>query len=416
MHKVSNHSLKFGLAALMLVVAPLSAAAQGYAAVDLGPGYPGGINSAGHIVLSDGINGAVIWRDGLTTFLGAFGPTDINDLDQVAGVTGGRGVLWSRGATTVLSPVTGATHSEAYALNNTGVVVGRSVASNPLVVQATKWVSGVASPLHTPLGYLSEAYDINDAGDILGVRGPDRFRMSPVIWRADGRVEILNGLPDGPLFPIAISGSGQVLVATPVGALLWQNGAITYVSPGKGYGAAALNNTGGVFATQPTSRSTCSGDGYRGLLWRHGIERVIYDDESDTQTLPIRLNDSDVGVALRIVASPPTGTGTDCTYQSRIILLIPPAPAQLTTELSAAVDELVSSGLLDGANATSLVTQLGTAVDKLQTGATTTAINLLGAFVNKTNALLHSGRLSLAEAEKLVAAAQQVISRITGGG
>jgi hypothetical protein len=168
-----------------------------------------------------------------------------------------------------------------------------------------------------------------------------------------------------------------------------------------------------VFVAETYPRVGCSGHGYKGLILRDGTQRVLYDDgDALTQTLPIRINDKDVAIATRYLSAEDPDDPFGCVYpDSRVLVFVPPPPAQLAAEVSESIEELVDSGTVSSGDGTALSSQLDAAINSLDNGQTTPAINVLGAFVNKTEALVKSGRLSAAEGEALTAAAQQVIAK-----
>jgi probable HAF family extracellular repeat protein len=163
-----------------------------------------GINNAGQIVgqasSGDGSQSAVLWNKGMITSLGSLGGNynaaiGINASGQIAGfvsstngsqgaiwdngtlfttsssamqwqgnvinnagqvvfsnfATPQRGILWSEGTITELSPIAGADSSQAKAINNLGQAVGSSFTSGG-VQTATLWTGGNASALASLTG------------------------------------------------------------------------------------------------------------------------------------------------------------------------------------------------------------------------------------------------------------------------
>jgi len=82
--------------------------------------------------------------------------------------------------------------------------------------------------------------------------------------------------------------------------------------------------------------------------------------------------------------------------------------------ISAKVDGMVSAGTLSNGEGNALGASLKAATSSLDRGNTTPAVNQLGAFVNKVEAMRSSGRLSAADAQALIAAANRVIRSING--
>lgn len=121
-----------------------------------------GINSAGHIVgwaeQADGQNRAFLYRDGETMNLGSLG--------------GG---------------------SEAFAISDSGVIVGRSRLASGINDHAFRWDNGVMQDLGTLGGESSEALAINADGTIAGWAENAAGEKRAVIWR-NGVIQDLNDL------------------------------------------------------------------------------------------------------------------------------------------------------------------------------------------------------------------------------
>ncbi len=90
----------------------------------------------------------------------------------------------------------------------------------------------------------------------------------------------------------------------------------------------------------------------------------------------------------------------EITPQERIALLI------------AEVEGLVDSGVLNVGQGNSLIVKLEEAIQKLDMGHTTEALNILNAFINEVNALVNGGILSPQEGESLISAAHVIIDKI----
>jgi len=132
------------------------------------------INNSGQVTGSSGDRG-FIWQQGVLTQLPtlpnayqAYGYR-INGLGQVAGVcdatsqsSTGHAVLWSGGTITDI----GQTRSEAFGINDKGVVVGVDYDAGML---AASWDHGVKTYLSTSSGSFAEA--INNKGQVCGKAG-----------------------------------------------------------------------------------------------------------------------------------------------------------------------------------------------------------------------------------------------------
>jgi probable HAF family extracellular repeat protein len=146
-----------------------------------------GINAAGHVAGLSGIPGpadaswrgrpihAVLWRKEIPVDLGTLGGVnsmayDISDLGVVVGsaqtATGAwHAFIWSDGRMTDLGPGT-AGNADAAAVNESGLVVGWTL---PAVGDPTfaAWQNG--HPVSAPSPDAGSAFDVNDAGWIVGI-------------------------------------------------------------------------------------------------------------------------------------------------------------------------------------------------------------------------------------------------------
>jgi probable HAF family extracellular repeat protein len=148
-----------------------------------------GINNSSQVAGSSKINGdlathATLWVNGIATDLGTLGGTNsygygINDLGQVVGrsdtASGAQhAALWINGIATDLGTL-GGNNSFAFGINNSGQIIGWSDDING-TKRATLWENGLAVDLNSWLDsstlnagwVLSEAYDINTSGQIVG--------------------------------------------------------------------------------------------------------------------------------------------------------------------------------------------------------------------------------------------------------
>lgn len=151
-----------------------------------------GINDAGAIAgyrINGSIVNAAVWSDGkITDFGGDFTrAVDINNAGQVVGI--GRDAfgfdsafVWNAGTLTTLSLA----DSRPQDINEVGQIVGRNKLANGRK-HATLWQSGQTIDLDTLNTFDSEAYAINDSGTVVGYAG---FAF---IYQ-DGQMQLLDDL------------------------------------------------------------------------------------------------------------------------------------------------------------------------------------------------------------------------------
>jgi probable HAF family extracellular repeat protein len=176
------------------------------------------INTAGDMVgqsdvvepvLGDDLPRAILIRNGQTTQLGTFGgdysaATAINNKAQVVGYAAfppppdplqavrNHGFLWENGQMRDLGTLQGDTHSEAYALNENGQVVGTSeTALGP--THAFLWQNGTMIDLGHLERITTFAAGINDAGVIVGDGFVDDTTTHAWVYY-DGAMHDLNDL------------------------------------------------------------------------------------------------------------------------------------------------------------------------------------------------------------------------------
>ena len=210
-----------------------------------------GINNLGQIVGTgkegepDFLTHPVLWPDKDTEaidlgFLGQGEPFNsgiaygINDLSHVVGNgTVGTlvlGFLWRDGQLTNLGTLGGQIVSEAYAVSNGGVIVGRAN------IFPVLWTYDVSNPSSTPTitqlpmpsGFFSATPKaVNDAGDVAGYAGSPNIDAHAILWR-DGLAIDLGVWPGGH-YSVAtginelgqISGTGTVAGDNLDHALMW---------------------------------------------------------------------------------------------------------------------------------------------------------------------------------------------------
>lgn len=238
-----------------------------------------GINNLGHVVgeAKDGTatraTHAVLWQNPGAPpldlgFLGrglyvdssvAFG---INDFDHVVGTgaVGGttRGFLWRNGQMIDLGALSGQVVSEAKAVNNNGLIVGKSN------IYPVTWTYQVATPgstpsirqLPIPTGFFAaQPSAVNDTGDVVGHAGSPNIDAHAVLWRNGRAIDL--GIWPGGHYSVAtgINNLGQIVgTGTVAGdnldhALLWK----VTAAGGGGGGTANATPVANLQATSATS-------------------------------------------------------------------------------------------------------------------------------------------------------------------
>jgi len=224
------------IAALLIaaVLAPLPASEAApaattilYRVLDLGflPGtdsaIPWAINATGAVVGSAGVPyRAFLWtaEDGMVELPCPFTncvARDLNDRGQAVGSGWnetlewpGKAIRWTNGTAEILGTLPGATTSEAFAINATGVVVGGSPSPGAALSPRAflfRDDTGMV-PLFNASG--NHAYDINDAGQVVGYYAAGDYHAFR--W-SDGVLEDLGVLPNfARSFGFAVNSVGQV--------------------------------------------------------------------------------------------------------------------------------------------------------------------------------------------------------------
>jgi len=176
------------------------------------------INEAGQIAGHswNGTRGAFLDDGGTKTdistlLLASTEATDLNEDGEVVGYTTGlRAFVYSEGAATDIHADIGGVYSLAYAINNSGQIVG-SWENSSGDVFAFVYNDGTKTDLGGFGGGDHEATDINDDGDVVGYATVGG-NQHPVLWPAGGGGQDL-GLLSGGLYgrARAINNAGQMV-------------------------------------------------------------------------------------------------------------------------------------------------------------------------------------------------------------
>lgn len=199
--------------------------------------YVGGINNAGTIVGSSAGQAVALKQGTVTALPNLLGASvssarSVNQAGVIAGTSGKQAVIWKNGQVQALgeAPAEGMSQS-VIAINDNGVVLGTSGptygpgARNLLLWNPDGTVTELGEP---PVGFEPSAYDLNNAGTVVGV-SQGIHSLDPVVWR-NGVAEVLPklGYADGEAH--AVNDAGLIVGAsvsysdTQGVATLWQDG------------------------------------------------------------------------------------------------------------------------------------------------------------------------------------------------
>ena len=245
-----------------------------YTVVDLGAFSSGNgssfataLNSHGDVVgyssVANGITHPFLYSDGALRDLNPSGGDSeawgINDSGQVVGKNGS-GFLYSNGTMQSIGRLPGGNTSFAYAINNSGQVAGDSLTSDPAITHAFLYSNGTVQDLGTLGGSQSNAFGINNHGDVVGLAyGSDG--VSHAFVYSNGQIQNIGQLW-GPAASVAravndngvVVGYGYFLGLLPRHAFEYSNGTITDLQTLGGISSAArgINSQGEIVGDSNT--------------------------------------------------------------------------------------------------------------------------------------------------------------------
>lgn len=158
----------------------------------------------GHAITSAGETHAVMWKGGAIVDLGTLpgdtysSATGINDLGQIVGYSyavgkPSRGFIWDNGEMSAFTGVPSDLSITPMAINDNGLVTGFGVQSAGRTI-AFAWNNGVIrdlTPVMSDVGYGCYAFDVNNAGQIVGQCGYRNVRITPTTDATDVGVEVI---------------------------------------------------------------------------------------------------------------------------------------------------------------------------------------------------------------------------------
>jgi len=410
-----------------------------------------GINDLGTISGVSDITTGVRWETGTaaapasTTALlvdnaGAIG-RDVNLVGQIAGERGGHAALWTpSGGGYVLTDIgslfAGAVSSAAYGINASGQVVGNYAVFNgpTLVSKCFLWRPdvpngsvGTAVTLLDLGGTFCVGNDINTSGQIAGT-STSTAAFSPnhaVVWSTSlSPTELLPG-PDES-YGAGINDAQQVAgfhtpQAGPRTAALWTpNGANTWslldlVAPGFGQPGVIesqsfdVDDAGFVVGYSYPQGVGTSG---RAFFWQNGAFTELTDPVGAPVVEAVALTNL-IGNLAIVTGADIFDLNNNGRHGLRWAVTLTPVTSQgCLADLRQLISDLRGSGAISAGEATSLLAKVDAATRQADQGRTTPAKNVLYALINEVNAMRASGRLSSADAQALIDAAQCAIAAV----
>jgi hypothetical protein len=431
-----------------LALAGLASAQYKYTITELNGVQPFRINShgqvAGHRVIGEDGNGQPIFQGAMWTPSSANGTTgsanaldmlhafDINDFGQIAGVRRGAttdpdgfAVLWTPSA------ANGTSGSQIDLSDGVDWSNGRiAINSEGRVAYATLDIPTIVHTAFlfvptTPNGTTGSSTQIgnfaitamNDYGQVSGWQYPNHYEA--VLWTPDasqsltGSLTLLGNLGEEGSDARDLNQIGQVVGWSNPGiggAVRWDpagpnDSSLSIIDLDETYFSSWANGIDD-FGNAYGAFYTGAFDTFRAAVFLDGqiidLNSYVPEDSGIVLAQAMDANDKGQIIVFGLLNGVQTG-----------FLLTPKPVEEQIGDVKDLVQELVDLGALLPANGNSLFAKLNAAIAKATAGNTAGAISDLESFINQVRAFVRNGRLSTADGQKLIDAANILIAELS---